>query len=271
LNIFAKFGFAIVMQSLIAGLALHAPASAEVSDTLTLKSVVQVATDEVMLRDLVAGGGTGVQEDLVICHSPAVGSVRTLSMVEVAAVLKKYDVTYSLQGPDQISLMRVGRKVTTADLKPLIAAALIKDDASAIVGTVQLQAAIFVNETSEIQLQKLRFDPRINKYRAWFVASDAPHAAIFEATASLDHGVAPREIKLLKPGQHSSVSLPFVHRGETAVMELTGEGFSATLAVICLEDGVEANTVRVREPASKRIYRALVIGLGLLRAVSREN
>jgi hypothetical protein len=271
LTLFAKFGFATVMPSLLLGLALQAPVSAEIADKLTLKSVVQVATDEVMLRDLVKGDGAGLQEDLVICHAPEVGSVRTLSMVEVAAVLKKYDVQYLLQGPAQISLMRVGRKLTPADLKPLISAALVKEDASLIVGDVQLQAAIFVNETKGVRLHKLRFDPRINRYRAWFVASDAPNAPIFEATASLDHGAAPQEITLSKTGRSSSASLPQLRRGQTAAMQLSGDGFNATLTVICLEDGMEANTIKVREPSSKRIYQARIVGPGLLQAVGREK
>jgi Chaperone for flagella basal body P-ring formation len=271
LKLVAKFGFAVVLRALIAGLALQAPASAGVANTLTLKPVAQVATDEVMLRDLVGGGDASLNADIVICHAPAVGSVRTLSLAEVAAALKKHELAYLLRGPEQISVMRVSREVSAADLKPLIEAALSKNDASATIGGVHLQAVIFVNDTAGIKLHKLRFDPAINKYRAWFVASDAPHAVSFEAMATLEHGVAPQEIKLSNTGQLSSAVSLSVRRGESAAMQLTGEGFSATLTVICLEDGVEANTVRVREPASKRIYRARIIGQGLLRAVGREN
>jgi hypothetical protein len=271
LKLLAQFGFAVVLRALIAGLALQAPAAAGVAGTLTLKPVAQVATDEVMLRDLVAAGDAGLHEDVVICHAPAVGSVRAVSLAEVAAVLRKHDVAYLLRGAEQISVIRVGRKVSAADLKPLIEAALSKNDASASISAVQLQAAIFVNDVAGIKLRKLRFDPAINKYRAWFVASDAPHAVIFEAMATLEHGVAPREIKLSKTEQLLSAPSFFVRHGETAAMQLTGEGFSATLTVVCLEDGVAAKTVRVREQASKRVYRAQIIGPGLLRAVGREN
>ena len=271
MKLVAKFGFAVFLRALIAGLALQAPASAGVANTLTLKTVAQVATDEVMLRDLVGGGDESLNADLVICHAPAVVTVRTLSLAEVAAVLKKHELAYLLRGPEQISVMRVSREVSAADLKPLIEAALSKNDASATISGVQLQAAIFVNDVAGIKLRKLRFDPAINKYRAWFVASDAPHAVSFEAMATLEHGVAPREVGPVKTEQLSSAASALVRRGESAAMQLDGEGFSASLSVVCLEDGLLSKVIRVREPATKRVYRAEIVGRGTLRAVGREN
>ena len=55
------------------------------------------------------------------------------------------------------------------------------------------------------------------------------------------------------------------------MMQLDGEGFSATLQVVCLEDGKASDLIRVREQGSKHNYRAQVTGPGSLRAVSREN
>ncbi len=254
-----------------AGLVLHAPASAEAGkETLTLKAVVQVATDEVMLRDLV-NSNVVVPEGIVICRTPDAGAVRTVSLAEISATLKRHDIAYTLRGPEQISVVRMARKLLAADLTPLIENALHAQNVSAEVNEVQLQAAIFVKDINGIQLRKLKFDPAINKYRAWFAMADAPHAGTFEALVALDHGVAPIEIQLLKTGALSSQPTAQVKRGETAAMLVDGAGFSATLSVICLENGPAEKTIRVREQASKRIYRAQVIGPGQLHAVSREN
>ena len=269
---FAKFGFVISLRILIAGLAFAAPASARVAETLILKPTVQVATDEVTLRDLVVTGDmAGSSENIVICRAPAAGSVRILSQAEIAAALKKHGASYLLRGAEQVNVTRVGRKVTAAELQPLIEAALNLHDAGMKIHDVQLQAAIFVNDVAGLKLRKLRFDPAINKYRAWFVASDAPHAVAFEAMAILEHGAAPQEINLSRTEQFHAEPALLVHRGETAAMQLDGEGFSATLSVVCLENGSPAKTVRVREPGSRKVYRAQVIGQGQLRAVGREN
>jgi hypothetical protein len=268
LNIFAKFGLAFGMQSLAMGLALQTSARATVGDALTLKPAVQVATDEVTLRDLVVNDSVSY-ENIVICHAPTIGSVRTVTMAEMAIILQKSGEVHPLRGPDQISITRVGRKISAADLKPLIESELKSRDGKGTIKDIQLQAAIFVTDVSGLKLRTLRFDSAINKYRAWFVTSGAPHAVSFEAMATL-------EVRHDGTGARNKVQLPplsplLEHRGETAAMQLDGEGFSATLMVVCLEDGKASGTIRVREQISKRNYRAQIISAGLLRAVSREN
>jgi hypothetical protein len=269
LNIFAKIGFAVSLQSLVVGLALQTPALASAEGALTLKPAVQVATDEVTLRDLVVDD-TVPYENIVICHAPTIGTVRTVSMAEIAVILKKSDEVHALSGPDQISITRTGRKISTADLKPLIEAELKSREGKGTIKDIQLQAAIFVTDVSGLKLRTLRFDSAINKYRAWFVTSGAPHAVSFEAMANLEQG--PHDGFGMR---NRVLTLPpspvLAHRGETAAMQLNGEGFTATLMVVCLEDGRASGTIRVREQISKRNYRAQILGAGLLRAVSREN
>lgn len=261
------------LQVLLAGLALHAPASAltGTAGMLTLKPVVQVAADDVLLRDLIRDGEAASNGNIVICRAPGVGTVRNVTQAEITEVLRKHGVAYVLRGAEQVSVMRLSRKISTTDLQPLIESALRKSDSSAEISSVQLQVEIFVQDTSGIKLRKLRFDPAINKYRAWFTAADTPHSVSFEATAILEHGSAPREIETVITEKAPAIPAFSVRRGEVAAMQLTGEGFNATLPVICLEDGAGAKTVRVRERGSKRTYRAQIIGQGLLRAVGREN
>jgi hypothetical protein len=142
-------------------------------------------------------------------------------------------------------------------------------DPTAKVAEVELQAAISVGSHPGIKLLKLRFDPAIQKYRAWFIATSESRKTTFQATATLERGTAPLEINGLSSSQSASLSPALVHRGETAMMQLQGDGFSATVPVICLEDGKEATLVHVHDKASKRNYRAQVLTRDLLRAVSR--
>jgi Chaperone for flagella basal body P-ring formation len=268
LKTITKFGLTAAALILLSGAALQTPAFATELNTLTLKAVAQVAADEVTLHDLVVGDGSSY-ENIVICHSPLIGTVRTLSKAEIATLLKKSDDEYLLSGPEQIRVTRIGRKISAEDLRPLIEAELKTRNSKAAIQDIQLQATIFVTDVDGLKLRKLRFDSAINKYRAWFVASDAPHAVIFEAMATLDH-VSHKNIVLEEKKQLSALPV-VVHRGKTAMMQLDGEGFSAMLLVTCLEDGRASGTIRVREQASKQKYRAEVLGPGQLRAISREN
>lgn len=258
----------VAALAFLAGVAFQKPAIAMELPMLTLKPMVQVTADEVTLRDLVVGDGSSF-ENIVVCHSPLLGSVRTLSKVEIAALLRKNDDDHLLSGPEQVNVTRAARKISAEDLRPLIEAELKTRNSKAAITGIQLQVAIFVTDVDGLKLRKLRFDSSINRYRAWFVASDAPHAVIFEAMATLDRV----SYKNILPGAKSlSSALPVsVHRGKTAMMQLEGEGFSATLMATCLEDGRVGETIQVREQASKHKYRAEVLAPGQVRAISREN
>jgi hypothetical protein len=266
-------GLAVVLRALFAGLALHAPAFAgSVPGALTLKTLVQVSAGDVTLADIVVSRTEpGFPGALVVCHAPDQGTVRNVSISEIAALLKKHDLTYTLQGPAQISVVRTARKISAAELRPMIESALQGIDSRARVADVELQAAISVGGNPVLKLLKLRFDPAIQKYRAWFLATSESRKTTFEATATLDRGAVRAEINNSNASEPSSLAPVLVRRGETAMMQLEGEGFTATVPVVCLEDGREATLVHVRDQASKRNYRAQVLARELLRAVSREN
>jgi hypothetical protein len=269
----STLGFAVVLRALLAGLVFCVPAAAgSVPGTLTLKALVQISADDVTLADMIASPtDPGFPGALVICHAPDQGTLRMVSTAEIAAVLKKHDLEYTLQGPAQISIMRAARRVSVADLKPLIESALQSANPKARVAEIELQAAISVGSDLGLKLLKLRFDPAIQKYRAWFIATSGSRNTIFEATVTLGRGTTTVEINTASANQHTSLLPILVRRGETAMMQLQGDGFSATVPVVCLEDGKEATLVHVHDKASKRNYRAQVLARELLRAVSREN
>lgn len=246
---------------------LSVPGFAVEPKTLTLKSATQVATEEIALRDLVVNS-EGF-DNIAICHAPLIGSTRILQKAEIAEVLKKSGTEYILGGPEHVSITRSGYKIQAEDLRPLIVAELKNRNSKAAITGIQLQASIFVADQNGLKLKRLTFDSAIQKYRAWFIASGAPHAVVFEAMATLDQ--KPEKTRAAK-ARNSVVALPvLVHRGSVASMQMAGEGFSATLLVTCLEDGKASSTIRVREQGSKLAYLAQVIGAGQLRALSREN
>jgi len=263
----------VVLNGLLAGLALQASATAgSAPGRLTLKALVQISADDVTLADMVASPtDPGFPGGTVICHAPDLGTLRMVSMAEIGAVLRKHELTYTLQGPALVSVMRAARKVSVADLKPLIEFALRKADPKAKIASVELQAAILVGSDPGFTLLKFRFDSAIQKYRAWFIATSESGKTAFAATVTLERGTAPIEIRAASASQNSSLLPVLVRHGETAMMQLQGDGFSATVPVLCLEDGREAALVHVRDKSSKRNYRAQVLARELLRAVSREN
>jgi len=269
----STLGLAVVLRALLAGLAIYTPAAAgSAPGTLTLKARVQVSANDVTLADIVAPPvEVGLPVALLVCHAPDQGTVRIVSMPEIYALLKKHDLKYTLQGPAQVSIVRTARKISVAQLRPMVESALRGVDPTAKVAEVELQAAISVGSDPDIKLLKLRFDPAIQKYRAWFIASSESRKTTFQATATLERGMAPLEINASSASQNASLLPALVRRGETAMMELQGDGFIATVPVVCLEDGKESTLVHVRDKASKRNYRAQVLARELLRAVSRDK
>jgi len=268
----SALGF-VILRALLVGLALQASATAgSAPGSLTLKALVQISADDVTLADMIASKTEpGFPGGIMVCHSPEQGTLRMVSTSEIAALLKKHDLEYTLRGPAQISVMRAARKVSVADLKPLIESALQSAYPKARIAEVELQASISVGTDSGLKLLKLRFDPAIQKYRAWFITTSESRKTAFAATVTLERGTAPVEIGTVSASQKASILPVLVHRGETAMMQLQGDGFSAMVPVLCLEDGKEATLIHVRDKAAKRNYRAQVLARELLRAVSREN
>jgi hypothetical protein len=269
----STLGLAVVLRALLAGLALYMPAAAgSAPGMLTLKALVQISANDVTLADVVASPTeAGFPGALVICHAPDQGTVRMVSVAEIAALLKKHDLKYTLQGAAQVSIVRTARRISAAELRPVVESALRSADPTAKVAEVELQASISVGSDPDIKLLKLRFDPAIQKYRVWFMATSESRKTTFQATVTLERGTVPIEINASSPSQSPSLLPVLVHRGETAMMELQGDGFTAKVPVVCLEDGKEATLVHVRDKASKRNYRAQVLARELLRVVSREN
>jgi len=257
---------------------------------IILKARVQVAGDNVTLRDVVASGSDAkLPEDIVLCQAPDLGTVRTLDKSEIARILHQRGVDIPLQGPDQIGILRLGRRISPDDLRPIIEAALKSSGPTAVLKDVAIQSAMMIAPDSTLELSKLKFDAATLSYRAWFAvmkkdpAKPARRIALFEATATLANGSAPVAIDLLQAAKpvtaqtHAQAQAPrsptllLVHRGESAMMRLEGEGFQAMLVVICLEDGGKEKIVRARDITSKRIYKAQVTERGRLRELSVEN
>ncbi len=69
----------------------------------------------------------------------------------------------------------------------------------------------------------------------------------------------------------ASVSEPATGRalaqpGDSATLILENDGIRISLAVVCLQRGFLRQEIRVRDAAGQRVYRAEVVGAGLLRA-----
>ena len=54
--------------------------------------------------------------------------------------------------------------------------------------------------------------------------------------------------------------------GDSATLILENDGIRISLAVVCLQRGFLRQEIRVRDAAGQRVYRAEVVGAGLLRA-----
>jgi hypothetical protein len=246
--------------------------SARVDNSLMLRPLVQISSQEVLLRDLVIGMSLAdVRGDLLICKAPSRGQVRTMTAFEISAVVAHSGLNVEFIGGLRTSIVRMGRRVSVHDLRPLIETALQSSNSTAQIGDVQLQAEISVGDDPGIVLRKLKFDNTTQRFRAFFVATKETGKVNFEATATVISGTAPAEITLASGDGHALHTALLVHRGQPAQMQVSGDGFSATLPVVCFEDGDSGKIVRVREKTSKKNYRAEVIAKDMLRAIQLEN
>jgi hypothetical protein len=239
---------------------------------LMLRPLVQISSQEVLLRDVVIGiSQSDVRGEIFICKSPSRGQVRTLRASEITAVLAHSGLNAEFIGGLRTSIVRTGHKIAVQDLRPLIETALKAANPTATIGEVQLQAEISLSEDPGIVLRKLKFDSTTQRYRAFFVATKEPGKINFEATATLASGTASSEISFANPSGRVLHAALLVHRGQPAQMQVSGDGFNATLPVVCFEDGDSGKIVRVRERTSKKNYRAEVIAKDMLRAIQLEN
>ena len=260
-------------------------ASAQTS-VLTVKARVQVSGENVTLADVVSSGDSNFPHELVLCRAPELGTVRTLDRHEIAELLRKRGLDIRLDGPQQISILRLGRRISPEDLRPIIEAALKNSGSTATLSSVTIQSAMMTAPESTLELSRLKFDAATLSYRAWFVVMKKDGAklprrvASFEAVATLSGGGAPVALDL-SPGakiaaapisaQATTPAPLLVRHGESAMMRLEGEGFQAMLVVVCLEDGGKEKIVRARDMTSKRIYKARVTDKGRLHELSVEN
>ena len=266
----SRLVIAAVVAAWLANPLLHAESPAWPA-TLVLKPAVQVADDQVHLRDLISMGTGEEFGEAVICRAPEAGTVRILQRSDVVLSLKKQNLDYRLLGASTISVTRTGRKIVASDLRELIQSAFSAAKATAQISEIEMQASVVTEGEPALLLRKLKFDSAIQKYRAWFVASDGPRKINFEATATVDSGSAPLELTPGTSGPRSSKAQLLVRRGENVTMQMSGNGFNANVPVVSQEDGMAGKLVRVRDNATKRNYRAEVIAAGLLRAVRQEN
>jgi hypothetical protein len=65
----------------------------------------------------------------------------------------------------------------------------------------------------------------------------------------------------------ASVGLRLVERGELATLILKGDGIRMSVEVICLDRGFEGQEIRARSKKGLRVFRARVVGPGILEAV----
>ncbi len=261
----------VIAGAMFAARLLYAAPSANLP-VVVLKPLAQVSGDSVTLGDLIANAALeNVAGTTVVCRAPEAGTVRVLGKNEIVAALKKQGLSYNLQGAEQIGITRLGRKIVTDDLAPIIEATVKAASATAKVGEIQLQANVLTDGVPELSLRRLKFDPAIAKYRAWFVAQHDRTKISFEATVTLAEGSAPLEINLNTKTIQAAKAPLLVHRGQEVTMQLGGQGFAANVPVTAMNDGAAGKQVRVQDKASKRNYRAEVIAGGVVRAIRQEN
>lgn len=241
-----------------------------------LLSDVRVSSEAIRLSDLlpqnVSANLRGITESIDLGRAPQLGTMRVLRHDQIAEILKAHpEIASRLSIPNQIVLIRAGYPLALSDIRHAVAgfqnetAGLADFPDSAFdwprdIATSMVHPALEVRSAHWDAAQRLYLLLRCAHARDCneFLVSFRPPESL----------ISKYQLKPASNSKHESTatsSAPIlVSSGHKARLVLQSDGMQISLQVICLENGREGETIRVRESGSFRVFRAQVLSRDLL-------
>jgi hypothetical protein len=273
-----------------------------VAAPVTLRTEVEVSGAKISLADLLPSGSEKISSldprAIFFGDAPQPGKIRVLSVSDVRAHLAEGKVPAgSVLVAGSIHVRRAGYALSRDAVRERIAAFLkeersanngsseapenaLKQNSSPRFSDLQIPAGLMASEKDpELEVTSIRRDAfahdlvihlrcRRREVCGSFLvlASPAPGTSEFSSRNFSDSAIASGLRASQQPvalRAHNSAPM-LVEPGKSAVLVLQGQGMRITLPVVCLERGSLAQQVAVRDPQTRKILQAKVVGRGQL-------
>jgi hypothetical protein len=279
----------IVSFSLVAGVS---PGHA--SCRVTARASVEVS-GEFSLADLLGSGSClplrRAAAQVALGSAPVTGSVRVLAGNEVRALVQKLAAGLGQDAgefvtivvPERITVRRAGARASCADIARSIAVT------STSAGPADCGAADRIPHDASLEFSPPAWDPAL---RSWQLYARCVHPADCvpflvrlrgrdpgvgaEAGAATEAGKARSTIARLAASSQSqgqtasgpARALALVHPGQPVTLLWDQDGIRLVIPAVALDRGAPGEPVRARIVRGGRLVRAVVVGAGMVRAVS---
>lgn len=193
-------------------------------------------------------------------NAPQLGSPRTFERAEIEVALRR---SLELQGklgiPDRITVKRAGRYLAPADVLGAVQQALSGTDFRLNLQDIDVPLVAVSGGPAMVRVQHFGFDSQQKLMQFWLSVSGMKLPVIATArirseVPAIVPRVPVRPVLLVKPG-------------DRVTMIVEGTGYRLSVPVQCLGPGARGQVIRVLDRHSPRIYRAKVIGTGMVQSV----
>jgi Chaperone for flagella basal body P-ring formation len=260
--------------------ALAVATTAPPAPPVMLLSEVDLKTRTISLSDLLPATALNALRvegaKVPLGPSPMPGAVRVMTREEIkSALLNDPELQAEVSIPVEIMLRRLCRPVTPEDVSSAIGVALGHETAGGL-SDISLSAPVyFTGDDPGLEVTEIRFDAvqRVTRFRLWtsnepenlpfYVAlpgnlkgattpvRHSAQAAVGAQKASIGPGVAPGAVLL-------------VSAGVAARLLIEGANYRITSTVVPLQSGSLGQTIRVRDPVTRKILNVKVAAPGVV-------
>jgi hypothetical protein len=248
-----------------------------------LRTEIAVQHPVVWLSDLLPSEASlelrKASSSIAICRAPQPGSVRILEGDRIAHLLQQQPaVLPQLQIPARVSVRSSGWPIREEEVRDAIAKFLreqgwkndLPEDASLQWPEVFASSV----EPPRLQVAGISWDEPQHMVEARLRCSKRVSCGSFlvRVTLPLDFVSEWRESLMVRSVSGPAISSAaaagpmLVERGKPATLIFCGGGLRISLPVNGMQGGALNQVVRVFDPASRRVFRAEVVGPGLLRS-----
>jgi hypothetical protein len=255
-----------------------------------LRDAVEVKRNRVWLSDFLPADASPalqkVSATIELCPAPQPGSVRVLDPGQITAKLARQpELLRQLVIPPHITIRYAGWPITEERVRAAISQFLRRPRLPATGGRRALpdaarlawsQALSSTEEHPALQVISLSWDDRRQSIEVRLRCSTRAACASFLVEAILPPPLADEWRRQLglggdlnsRAGEPATIGdgPALAEKGKPATLVLDDGSMRISLRVICLQQGVLNQQIRVVEARSRHVFRAEVVGVGLLHA-----
>lgn len=227
---------------------------------LSLRREVIVAGDRLTLADLLPASAPSSlrleAERVALGDAPQAGAIRLLgaSMLRERLHREKFASAISVEG--DTTVLRETRVIGLKDVE----APVLREFAARrlpVPAVIDLSAVVAAPDgPMEIKVRNLRYDAAQKCYDLSLTAGSPATQPFLVRVPSDERPPAALEAKSNLPVKVKMRVRPDLPRGSRSLLRISGQGFTATVPVVALDDGITGASVRVEDPSTHHVYLA---------------